>query len=136
MRPHGAHRSMRIDARLGVLAFSVLSGCAVPKALFTSNSDLADYRAFRIAAHEGVRLARAQRYVERHPRGMWVDEGRRAFDQEEPAYLDRASETRAKTSEYLADLPRGPHAEAAIALLTAFDTHLEDADTDRLLHEA
>src|SRR5580658_5800709 len=103
---------------VALLLLMFASACAVPKALFTSSNDLTDYRAFRIAAHEGVRLARAQRYIERHPRGMWVDDVRRAFDQEEPLYFERASETRAKVSEYLADLPRGPHADAAIALLT------------------
>jgi hypothetical protein len=37
---------------------------------------------------------------------------------------------------YLADLPRGPHAQAAVSLLVAFDTKLEDLETDKMLKAA
>lgn len=124
------------DALPLIVVAACASGCAVLRPITASNDDLADYRAFRVAAHEGVRLAAAQRYVENHPRGAWAEEVRVAFAEEEPVYFERASETRAKTSEYLASLPRGPHATAAIALLTAFDTHVEDLETDRMLKNA
>jgi hypothetical protein len=113
-----------------------LAGCAVPRALVAGSDDLADYRAFRVAAHEGVRLARAERYLEAHPFGAWAAEVRSAFEEEEPLYFERATTTRAKTSEYLADLPRGPHADAALALLAAFDRKVEDVATERLVRDA
>jgi hypothetical protein len=114
----------------------LVTGCAVGRSLLARNDDLEDYRAFRVAAHEGVRLAKAQRYLERHPQGAWAADVKRTFDDEEPLYFERATQSRAKTSEYLADLPRGPHAAAAISLLTAFDTHIEDLATSRLLRDA
>jgi hypothetical protein len=113
-----------------------LVGCAVGRSLWTSSDDLQDYRAFRTSGHESVRLARALRYLARHPKGAWADEVRRAFGEEEPRYFERASESRAGTSEYVTDLPHGPHADAAIALLTAFDTHIEDIATAKLLASA
>jgi len=113
-----------------------LAGCAVGRPFLASSDDLADYRAFRVAAHEGVRLSRAQHYLARHPRGTWAADVKRAFEAEEPEYYERASGSRAKTSEYLANLPQGPHAAAAISLLTAFDTHMEDIATRKLLREA
>jgi hypothetical protein len=124
----------RAVALLLFLASAV--NCSVPQALWAENADLADYRAFRIAAHEGVRLARAQRYLEAHPRGAWAREVHQSFDDEEPGYFQRASATRDRTREYLADLPHGPHAAAALALLVAFNARVEDIATERLLREA
>ena len=117
-------------------ALLALSSCAVGRQMLAENGDLADYRAFRVAGHEGVRLARASRYLEAHPSGAWADEVRATFNREEPLYFEASTASRAKTSEYLADLPRGPHAQAAIELLAAFDTHVEDVATARLLRNA
>jgi hypothetical protein len=110
--------------------------CASARQLVAANGDLADYRAFRVAAAEGVRLARAQRYLEAHSRGAWAEEVRGVFEAEEPAFFERASATREGTSEYLADLPKGPHAAAALVLLENFDTKVEDVETARLTREA
>ena len=33
-------------------------------------NDLEDYRAYRVAAYRGTRLARAQAYLERHPESL------------------------------------------------------------------
>ena len=123
-------------AVFAALLCTLLPACAIGRAVVAGDDDLADYRGFRVAAHEGVRLARAEQYVAAHPKGLWIDEVRQAFDAEEPAYFERSSASRAKTSEYLADLPHGPHAEAAIALLTAFDTHLEDLATEKMMRDA
>jgi hypothetical protein len=125
-----------VRAGLGVALLAGSASCAIGQRLVAEDGDLADYRAYRIAAHEGVRLARAQRYLDAHPRGTWVTEVREALQEEEPQYFEASTSSREKTSEYLADLPRGPHAEAAIALLTAFDTHVEDVETARLMREA
>jgi hypothetical protein len=127
--------SARARLVVSVLAIAA-SGCAMAKPLVAGNDDLADYTAFRMAAHEGTRLARAESYLEGHPRGEWEAEVRAAFEEEEPAYFERATASRKATSEYLASLPRGPHATAAIALLTAFDAKVEDFEVDKLLRAA
>jgi hypothetical protein len=90
--------------------------------------DLEDYRAFRVAAAEGTRLARAKRYVERHPKGVFVREVQAAFEEEEPKYFEEAQGSAEGARRYLADLPDGPHAEAAVAMLVAFGSSMKDAE--------
>ena len=119
------------------LAASLASfGCAALRPITASSEDLADYRAFRVAANEGTRLARAQRYVEAHPQGAWVNDVRAAFDAEEPPFFEASTTTRERTREYLIALPSGPHASAAVALLTAFDRRVEDEASARIVREA
>jgi hypothetical protein len=110
------------------LAALVISGCSGMRAMTAPSGDLADYRAFRVAAAEGTRLARAQRYLERHPDGAFAAEVRAAFEREEPRYFARAQRSRDDAAQYLADLPRGPHAEAAAALLRALESDMRDAE--------
>jgi hypothetical protein len=104
--------------------------------MLASPDDLADYRAFRTASRQGPRLARAQIYLERHPRGAWVDEVQSTFDAEEPAWFESAKTSRSRARTYLVELPRGPHADAARALLVLFDEHQGDVETLELLAEA
>ena len=118
------------------IGLAMLEGCAAGAQMIASDDDLADYRTYRVAAHEGTRLARAQKYLVAHPHGTWAAEVRAAFDDEEPAYFERLSDTRKGASDYLSDLPRGPHADAAIALLTAYDTKVDDVETANLMREA
>lgn len=113
-----------------------VTSCALGKQLVAPTDDLADYRAYRAAAAEGTRLARAQSYLAKHPRGSWSEEVRVSFESEEQAYFEACSMTRDRTREYLVDLPQGPHAAAALALLTAFDQRIEDEATARMLREA
>jgi hypothetical protein len=113
-----------------------LAGCSGFKGVVAESGDFTDYRAFRMAEADGDRLRRAQDYLEAHPRGAWAREVGAAFAREEPAWFEDAKTSRAKASEYLTWLPRGPHAAAAIAVLTAFDTRIEDEETDRMLKEA
>ena len=91
-------------------------------------SDLEDYRAFRVAAYEGTRLKRAKTYLEKHPQGAFVEEVHHAWEVEEPRFFARSQESRDGVRRYLADLPDGPHAPAAIALLIAFDSSMKDAE--------
>ena len=114
----------------------VLASCAASRPLLAESGDLEDYRAFRVANDEGTRLRRAQDYLERHPKGAWADEVHHVFDEEEPVFFEQASGTRLHTSQYLQYLPRGPHAFAAISLLTAFDTKIEDEETAHMLAAA
>lgn len=107
---------------------ALVAGCAGLRPMLASPEDLEDYRAFRVAAAEGTRLSRAQRYIERHPNGTWIREVRAAFDEEEPRYFERAQASREGIRRYLADLPEGPHAEAALALLVAFGSSMQDAE--------
>jgi hypothetical protein len=90
--------------------------------------DLEDYRAFRVAAAEGTRLSRAKRYIDRHPKGTFSAEVRAAFEEEEPRYFEQAQGSREGIRRYLADLPDGPHADAALALLVAFGSSMQDAE--------
>jgi hypothetical protein len=104
--------------------------------MLASPDDLRDYRAFRVAAHEGRRLAAAQRYLARHPHGAWADEVRTVFEAEEEAWFEAAKVSRSRAREYVVDLPEGPHAGAARALLVLFDEHEGDVETLALLADA
>jgi hypothetical protein len=113
-----------------------LAGCAIPRQMFASPDDLADYRAFRLAAQQGTRLARAVDYLKRHPRGAWVDEVRAVFDAEEPSLFEAAKTSRARAREYVAVLPEGPHVEAARALLSLLQQDEADIDMLELLTDS
>jgi hypothetical protein len=104
--------------------------------MLAQSDDLADYRAFRVAAREGTRLARAEAYLARHPEGAWVGEVRSTFDAEEPAWFEAAKNSRARALDYVVDLPTGPHADAARALLVYFDERKDDMDALELLAKA
>jgi hypothetical protein len=104
------------------------SGCATFKPMIAGSGDLDDYRAFRVAGAQGTRLARAQRYLARHPRGSFAAEVRAAYEEEEPRFFEAAQSTQEGVRRYLADLPDGPHAAAAIALLTALGSNMQDAE--------
>ncbi len=112
------------------------SGCGIVQQMAGDNDDVADYKAFRVASRPGLRLGRAQQYLEAHPRGRWVSEVREAFEAEEPLFFERCQESRDLMRDYLVDLPHGPHADAAMSLLVAFDTKVEDMETVRLRQRA
>lgn len=117
-------RALAVTLALALFA----GGCAELRAVVAPPNDLEDYRAFRVAAADGTRLARAKRYLERHPQGAWAKEVRAAFDDEEPRHFERAQASREGLRRYLVDLPDGPHAEAALSLLIAFGSSMEDAE--------
>ncbi len=104
------------------------TSCATLRPMTASPGDLEDYRAFRVAGAEGTRLARAKKYLARHPSGAFASEVAAAFEEEEPRYFERAQASREGARRYLADLPDGPHAAAALALLTALDSNMQDAE--------
>lgn len=122
-------RGMRaaLFALLSAAAFST-SGCAAFRHVIAEDQDVADYRSFRVAAHPGRRLEYASVYLSEHPHGAFADEVRAAFESEESAYFERAKTSRHAARDYLTYLPRGPHAEQAVALITAFDTNLEEKE--------
>lgn len=113
--------------RRAVLALA-LTACSTFRPMTASSGDLADYRAYRVAAYEGTRLARAQRYLDAHPDGAFADEVRAAFESEEPRWFEQAQLSREGARRYLADLPNGPHAQAALALLTALEQDMNEAE--------
>lgn len=127
---------MRVGEVLVALSWVACAGCAVSQQMLAASDDFTEYRAFRVAAHEGTRLARAQTYLRRHPRGAWVDEVRRVFEAEEAAWFEEAKTSRTRAREYIVDLPHGPHAEAARALLLLADEHDADIDMLELLAES
>ena len=91
-------------------------------------ADLEDYRAFRVAAAEGTRLARARRYLDLHPNGAFAGEVRAVFDEEEPRWYAEAKGSRAGVRRYLVDLPGGPHVAAAESLLVAYSSSMREAE--------
>ncbi len=121
-----------IRFRLAHIAFVALAtlgtGCAELRTIVAPTGDLEDYRAFRVAAAEGTRLSRAKRYIDLHPNGTWIREVRAAFEAEEPRYFEEAQASREGIRRYLADLPDGPHADAALSLLIAFGSSMQDAE--------
>ena len=60
--------------------------------------------------------------------GAFAEEVRGAFDEEEPRFFEASQATHEGARRYLADLPDGPHAGAALALLTALGTSMQDAE--------
>ncbi|CAN5785728.1 hypothetical protein BH11MYX4_BH11MYX4_63100 [soil metagenome] len=118
-------RGSRIAPVLGLL---LVAGCAALRPITAGSGDLADYRAFRVASAPGTRLARAKTYLDQHPRGAFADEVRAAWEEEEPRYFERAQASQEGARRYLVDLPDGPHAAAALALLTALGSPMQDAE--------
>jgi len=125
MRARGA---LARGAVVAALALSGIAGCTALRPLTAGSGDLADYRAFRVAAAPGTRLARAKKYLDQHPTGAFAEEVRAAWEDEEPRYFERAQASREGARRYLADLPDGPHAVAALALLTALESTMQDAE--------
>ena len=109
-------------------AVLLLTGCATLRPMTAGSGDLADYRAFKVAAAPGTRLARARTYLAAHPTGAFAAEVQDVWEKEEPAYFAKAQASREGARRYLADLPDGPHAAAAFALLTALESSMEDAE--------
>jgi hypothetical protein len=124
----GVHASRALVAFVAIAAGILCSGCALARPMIAEDHDLADYRAYRVAAHPGARLFYADEYLREHPKGAWVDEVRADFDHDEEAYFERAKTSRDAAREYLAFLPHGPHAPQTVALIAAFDTNLEELE--------
>lgn len=124
-----AHRVVaRIAAAAGLALGLAGTGCTPLRPMTAGSGDLADYRAFRVAAAPGTRLARAKKYLDQHPTGAFVEEVRAAWEEEEPRYFESAQASREGARRYLADLPDGPHAVAALALLTALESTMQEAE--------
>jgi len=120
----------RLLALLG--SVGLLVGCAELRTMTAPPDDLEDYRSYRIAAYPGTRLARAQTYLEKHPNGAFSAEVRSAFDDEEPRFYEKAQSSKEGIRRYLADLPHGPHADAALHLLIALESSIEEAELNDL----
>jgi hypothetical protein len=127
---------MSSGSALVAVSCIALAGCAVAQQMLAASDDFADYRAFRMAAPEGLRLARAQAYLEHHPRGTWATEVRSLFEAEEETWFEAAKASRTRARDYVADLPHGPHVEAARALLIVFEKEETDIDTLVLLADS
>ncbi len=121
--------------RRAALALALCS-CAAVRPLTASNADAADHRSFTLARAEGERLRLATHYLERHPDGAWAPDVRAAFDAEEPRYYAASQKSRAAAIDYLAWLPRGPHAEAALSLVLSFDEHEPETESARMVAAA
>jgi len=114
----------------------LLASCAVMRPIVASNGDLVEARQVKLAHAEGDRLSRMGKYLEHRPNGEWAGEFRVAFDAEEPAFYRASTKSRAAAIDYLAWLPRGPHAEAAFALVRSFDEPVAETEEARMLKSA
>ena len=119
-----------------LLPLVLLTQCAVMRPIVASNADLAEARQVKLARAEGDRLARMGKYLEHNPSGEWAGEFRAAFDAEEPAFYRSSTKSRSAAIDYLAWLPRGPHAEAAFALVRSFDEPVAETEEARMLKAA
>ncbi len=118
---------MRRALAIALLACGLVS-CAALRPMIASSSELEIYRAFRVSDAEGTRLAHAQRYLARHPDGTFAAEVRAAWEEEEPRYFEACQRSRPGVLRYLVDLPEGPHARAAQAMLLTFDVDTKEAE--------
>ena len=116
--------------------FLLLAHCAVVRPIVASNADLADARRVKLARAEGDRLSHMEKYLAQHPNGEWAGEFRAAFDVEEPAFYRACTKSRDAAIDYLAWLPRGPHADAAFALVRSFDEPAAETEEARMLKAA
>lgn len=119
-----------------VVALLALAGCAALRPLTAQSADQEDYQTIRLVSNEGERLAAAERYLARHPRGAWAVDVRADYERREATYFDQAKESREGAIGYLALLPSGPHAAAAMAAVRAFDGHIDDDETAHLVAAA
>jgi len=121
--------------RLALLAVASLAlvGCVALRPLAAQSADQEDYQTIRLVSGEGERLVAAQRYLERHPDGAWAADVRAELERAENAYFERAKESRTGAIDYLVFLPSGPHADAAMAAVRAFDGHIADDETALLV---
>lgn len=110
------------------LLCGTLVACGGLRTMTAPATDYEDYRAFRVAAAPGTRLARAATYLDRHPRGRFADEVRAVYEEEEPRFFAESQRSRRGAMRYLVDLPHGPHADAAVAMLRAFDVDMREAE--------
>jgi hypothetical protein len=94
------------------------------------------YRAYRVSAHDGQRLARASEYLSRFPKGRFENEVRAAFEVDEPAFFLRAVRSKDGTLEYLTFLPSGPHAAEARAFLDDFYRREAERPVDTMVARA
>lgn len=118
---------MRRALAIALLACGVAS-CASFRPMIASSGELEIYRAFRVSDAEGTRLAHAQRYLARHPDGTFAAEVRAAWEEEEPRFFEACQRSRKGVLRYLVDLPAGPHATAAQAMLLTFDVDTNEAE--------
>ncbi|MEO7328992.1 MAG: hypothetical protein ABI193_10465 [Minicystis sp.] len=101
---------MKRLARVAVAASLALAASACRPATFGATpGDYADYRATRLGTTVDDRLLAAEKYLTRHPEGVWIDEVRAYHDRIEPLYYGRKQDTIGGLETYLRALPEGPH---------------------------
>ncbi len=112
-------------------------GCApIGNQIFTPAREANAYRAFRVAADPGPRLARARDYLRDFPTGAWSKEVNEVYVDEEAAYFAKAQQSYQDAINYLTDLPDGPHAAEALASTSVYGQEVSDVETIELLSDA
>jgi hypothetical protein len=95
----------------------VLGGCTASRVFIASSCDYADYRRVRLGETLEDRLGAAFDYLDERPDGRYADVVKRWFDRAEPVYYAVRRSSAAGLEAYLRALPRGPHADEALARL-------------------
>lgn len=125
-------------AKLAAVALLLTtSGCG--SALGTVAAPQAEYVAFRnvrTARKVEDRLAASSKYLQAYPEGRWREEVRPWFERAEARYWSRREETYEGLAEYLALLPRGPHAARAELELRQHKARNRETQASDLLEQA
>jgi hypothetical protein len=105
------------EALVPVVLAALLSGCTASRVFVAGSCDYADYRRVRLGETLEDRLAAAWDYLDARPDGTYADVVERWFDRAEPVFYEVKRGSAAGLEAYLAALPRGPHADEALARL-------------------
>jgi len=99
-------------------------------------SEYVAYRNVRTARRVEDRLRASSQYLQAWPEGRWRDEVRPWFERAEARYWSRREETYEGLAEYLALLPRGPHAARAELELRQHQARNRETRASNLIEEA
>lgn len=128
-------RTVRLLGALCVLASC--SACAgVANTLVAPHNEYSAYRNVRTARGFEQRLRASSQYLQAYPNGRWTQEVRPWFDRAEARYWSRHEESYEGLAEYLALLPRGPHAARAELELRLHRKNVEASSSSDIVERA
>lgn len=113
-----------------------LSGCGPLGTMAAPQDEYVAYRKVRTAKAVQQRLQASHDYLQAFPQGRWRQEVRPWFERAEARYWSRREESYQGLAEYLALLPRGPHAARAELELRQHRARNRELQSSNLLQEA
>ena len=128
---HGPLRAIATCATALTVAWLVLTGCSVGRAIIAPSGDYADHRRYRVAKTLDERLSAAWDYLHERPGGTYSRPLRAWFTRAEPIFYAVRRRSMAGLEAYLQALPNGPHAAEALddLMLGRERSRREDART-------